>query len=174
MTDELKLPPQPAPKVDSLAALGQAAQGSTRLQRWAPYMFGVLTAIGSWVAAKVDTKLDIEHEVRLQVDQKFADVNNLAAERHAQVLAKFDLLELRLFSQDVRDPGRVQQIEKDLWFAFQGLSKMHAMALAGEVTKVRAAKEAQGSRFERAFDARAQGRSARLVYAELVDQVAVP
>ena len=134
----------------------------------------MLGLIGSWIAAKVDTKLDIQHEVRVQVAQWQVAQAELQEQRHQQLLGKLDALELRLFSQDVREPGKVKQLESDVWFAFEGLSQVYAMTLAGEAAKARAAKETQGARFLRSFQTRAQGHSARLAYAELVDQVAVP
>lgn len=172
--DELRLPPPTPPRVDSLAAIGKAVQGSSRMQRLIPYLLAVLTAIGGWIASKVDTKLDIQHEVRVQVAEWQVAQVGLQAQQHAEVLRRFEQLETRLFSQDVREPGKVKQIESDVWFAFQGLSRLHAMTLAGEAAKARAAKEAEGARFVRSFESRARKDGARPAYLELVGDVAVP
>jgi hypothetical protein len=174
VSDELRLPPPHEPRVDSLAAIGKAVQGSSRAQRLVPWLLGMLGVIGSWIAAKIDTRLDIQHEVRVQVAEWQVAQVGLQAQQHAEVLRKFDSLEDRLFSQDMREPGKVKQIETDVWWAFQGLSKLHAMTLAGEASKARAAKEAEGARFVRSFDPRARDHGARAAYLELVDHVAVP
>jgi hypothetical protein len=171
--DELKLPP-PAPRVDSLAAIGQAVQGSSRAQRLVPWLLGGLGIVGSWFASKIDTKLDIQHEVRVQVAEWQVAQVGVQAQQHAEVLRKFESLETRLFSQDMREPGKVKQIESDVWFAFQGLSRLHAMTLAGEAAKAREAKEVVGARYVRSFEPRAKEHGARAAYLELVDHVAVP
>ena len=162
-------PVQPG-RHDSIAAIGSALRGSATAQRALPWLLSVLTLVGGWAAAKIDTRLDIQHEVQTQLDRR-ADIE---AQRHQQVLAQFEQLQLQLLSQDVRDPGRVIQIEKDVWLAWRTLAELRAVALAGESARVRALKETQGARFARAFDLRASTQAARLVYAELVDQVAVP
>lgn len=172
--DELKLPPPATPRVDSLAAIGQAVQSSSRAKQAIPYLLSVLTLVGGWLAAKVDTKLDIQHEVRVQVAQWQVAQAELQAERHAQVLREFSRLELQLLSQDVNNLGKVPQVEKGMRVAFRVLAQLHAMTLAGETAKVRAAKETAATKFGIGYDTRADGRAPQVVFAEVIDRVAVP
>ena len=162
--------PEPTRGPDSLVVVATALSRSARAQRAMLWLFGVLAVVAGWVAAKIDTRLDIKREVGEQLEQRAA----LDLQRHTQVIGAIEKLDDKLLSQDVNEPGKVILIEKGVWLAFRAIAEVRAIALTAEPARTRAAKEAQGARWARSFDGRAARGPPQAIYAELVDQVAVP
>jgi len=165
-----------AARADSLAALGQAARASARFQRGLWWVLGLLasgsTAVMGWTGAKMDTRLEMQATLQLRVELQ--QWNRDRVRDHAELVTEIQSLRSSLLRQDLNDPGSVTRVEKGVWLAFRALAEHHAMVLAGETPRARAAKESAGDRFRSKFDSRAQGQLPQLAYAELVDQVAVP
>lgn len=168
--------PEPPPRTEppdslshGLATLSRSRKARAILSRVWPLALAAATAVGGWVASKLDSKAELQMAIELRQDAE------LQEQRHAQLIATIEKLRIELLSSDLRQPGRILQIERGQALAFRALSEVRAMTLAGESAKVRKTKEHEGGRFARSFDARLRsGRDPPAVYDELSTGVAVP